>query len=194
MTLGVDSNVHVANHTLNDIHVLPLPGSAWVLADVFVDSAIVAGLLAISGGSAAPVAGATVGQLMAALGGGGTMYTLASAIKRNAITIAPRADANVFDRTRFGPTYIASSIAGMLGAETVNLLIITDDEQRSASFGTNPDHSWIATEAGVVRARYGTVNDLDPESGSHAWTVHPAGGDQAEGDSAGALPAEAENV
>ncbi|MFD7449631.1 hypothetical protein [Kitasatospora sp. NPDC059827] len=179
MTLGIDSNVHVANHMKEAIYVMPMADPGWTLADVIVDSAVVTAVLGFSGFSGMPAASVTFGNLITVLGGMGTMGTLAAALKKSSITIPAGRVENVFSRFRVTATFIASSIAGMLGAKTVSLLIVAEDG-RTVHLTTDPDHSWIATDKGIVRAVYGTLNAQDEEAGFVPWVTHGAEDDTAE--------------
>jgi hypothetical protein len=57
------------------------------------------------------------------------------------------------------------------GASTAHVTLVSESLELFASFNTDPDHSWIATPQGVVRAKYGTVWTPDPGAGSHTWNV-----------------------
>lgn len=57
------------------------------------------------------------------------------------------------------------------GCETVSLTIVSASLNRFASFNADPDHSWIATPQGVVRARYGALWEPDPGAGTRHWGV-----------------------
>ncbi|MEZ4426472.1 MAG: hypothetical protein R3A51_02135 [Nannocystaceae bacterium] len=43
-----------------------------------------------------------------------------------------------------------------------------------ATFSTNSDDSWIATDKSVVRAKYGTLSTPDPDAGEYQWEGNPA--------------------
>ncbi|EAU93502.2 hypothetical protein CC1G_12166 [Coprinopsis cinerea okayama7 len=59
-------------------------------------------------------------------------------------------------------------------AKTLNVLVMSDDGLQFAAFGTNNDHSWIATDRGsIVRSRYGTIWQQDPDAGSVTWAWSP---------------------
>ncbi|MFJ4192400.1 hypothetical protein [Kitasatospora sp. NPDC089509] len=169
MTLDTDNNVHVANRTDQNIYVLPLPDRSWALDNVFVDSAIAVALAEASASSEMPVASATFGNLINTLGDMHPTERLTAAVKLDSIGIEPGDTANMFERFRRNPAY-TSSIARVLDHGSVDLLIMSEDG-KIAQFSTDPEHSWIATDTGVVRALPGALDIADGDSGSFEWNA-----------------------
>jgi hypothetical protein len=55
------------------------------------------------------------------------------------------------------------------GCQTVQVLIIDDSMERTCSFSTGADDSWIVTPDRIVRSKYGTIWQQDPSAGCHFW-------------------------
>ena len=62
-----------------------------------------------------------------------------------------------------------SALAGALGAKTFHMTIMSDSGNSVVEFNTNHDHSWVITDAGVVRAKYGHIWVEDKSIGNHRW-------------------------
>ncbi|MCX4241083.1 beta/gamma crystallin-related protein [Paraliomyxa miuraensis] len=63
----------------------------------------------------------------------------------------------------------SSGWAKLIGLSDLTLTVFNGDFTKTATFNANSDHSWIATDGGVVRQRYGHA--LDVEAPDSAW--HP---------------------
>jgi len=64
-----------------------------------------------------------------------------------------------------------SGIAGLLGAKTVSVMVLSRDGKQLAMWDTGDDDSWIATnQQTIVRSVYGSIWQQDPSSGSEDWS------------------------
>jgi hypothetical protein len=194
----MDQKIYVANHCHQDLYVMPTLDKGWLIADVITDSALFAlgvSEIALVSGGELPAAISTFGDLtrfLKATAGllSGTVSTgsrsaevaleLVEAFKKESIRVPAGDSADVRDQgllsTLFKPS---SGWFGMAGYETVDLTIITADGTLTANVDSPPDASWIATEAGIVRSVYGTLNDVDPQAAVTAWNAG-AGSDAAQ--------------
>lgn len=60
------------------------------------------------------------------------------------------------------------------GAKTVRVMIMSDDGQQFAWFGSDSDYSWIATDhEKIVRSKDGSIWQEDPGAGSLDWPAPP---------------------
>lgn len=97
---------------------------------------------------------------------------MADAFKKVAVSIGNGDHKNV-DSEGFLSIYLsASGIAGLLGASTVSLVVMSADGKQVALWNTGSDDSWIATgREKIVRSKYGTIWQEDPSAGSVDWPV-----------------------
>lgn len=58
------------------------------------------------------------------------------------------------------------------GADTVQITVFDESLEMVTSYTTGADHSWIATNDAVVRARYGTLWQPDPGAGRIDWNTN----------------------
>ena len=107
------------------------------------------------------------------------------AIRKTAISIPHGKFENIHERNVLQIYLNPSGYAGILGAQTVTVFVMSADGKQVALYNTGPDHSWIATaEQTIVRARYGTIWQQDPGAGNHAWLI----GGHSGGHGGGGLP------
>ena len=67
--------------------------------------------------------------------------------------------------------YLSPSFYGtLLGASDMTLIIVSEGLAKAAYFNSNSDYSWICTEEGVVRAKYGHLWVEDPSKGNYSWS------------------------
>ena len=78
----------------------------------------------------------------------------------NQATLVPQVAYNVWKNLE--PSKLLASLSDV---GDITLLIATDDFSRITTFNTNSDHSWIVTENKIVRAKYGTTEQEDEDSG-----------------------------
>ncbi|GJE96786.1 hypothetical protein PsYK624_129920 [Phanerochaete sordida] len=194
MPIGVDQNVHVANNSGQDLYIIVAPSLAWVVADIVVDIGLflvaVGEIKAVATTAELPAALSTASELIAfmritAMLASGTAgaglrsaeaaLTMVEAFKRNAVPIPAGDVKNIRDAGVLSTYFSASGIAGMLGAETLNVMVLSGDGTQFAEFTTGPDDSWIATDRGlIVRATYGALWQEDEAAGSVAWAQQGA--------------------
>ncbi|MFD8396650.1 hypothetical protein ACFV2N_47765, partial [Streptomyces sp. NPDC059680] len=63
---------------------------------------------------------------------------------------------------------------GMLGFNTVNLFVMTEDGKKATVFSSAPDNSYIATDSEIVRSKYGTTSVPDRYAGHYSWGLDKA--------------------
>ena len=91
-------------------------------------------------------------------------------IRRTAISIPPSTFKNINEKNILQIYLNSSGYAGLLGAKTVTIFVMSADGKQVALYNTGPDHPWIATaEQTIVRSRYGSIWQQDPSAGNHAW-------------------------
>jgi hypothetical protein len=190
MAFGSDQNIYVANNSAQDIYVLAAPGTAWTIADVVTNTALmltgVGELKAFASAGELPAAINTIGDLYKALRvgaalvrAGGRGYeageAVVTAFKNNSIDIPAGQYKNVRDQGTLSTYLNPSGIAGMMGAQTVSLTVMSADGLQVAQFSSGPDDSWIATGSQtIVRSVYGTLWDQDPAAGAQDWPIAQA--------------------
>jgi hypothetical protein len=183
-------NIYVANDSGQDIYVMATLNPDWALADFIVDI----GLLVVSLGriqaAFAAAAGLTIntprdlfaaiqlaGQIIrgAASVGSHTVdaaQSLVDAFKNTSTLIVYKDYKDVYQEGFLQQYLSPDGIAGMLGAQTVTLMIMSGDGQQVAMWNTGPDNSWIATNnQQIVRSIYGTLWQQDPGAGTENWPV-----------------------
>ena len=94
------------------------------------------------------------------------------AIRKTAISIPHGKFENIHERNVLQIYLNPSGYAGLLGAKTVSVYVMSMDGKQVALYNTAPDYSWIATaQQTIVRAKYGAIWQQEPSSGSHAWPI-----------------------
>jgi hypothetical protein len=190
MAFGADQNVYIANGSGQDIYVLAAGNTSWTIADVLGNAALmltgIGELKSIVSAGELPAAINTIGDLYKALRvgaalvrAGGRGYeagdAVVNAFKNNSADIANGQVKNVREQGTLSTFLNPSGIAGLLGAGTVSLTIMSNDGLQVAQFDSGPDDSWIATNnQTIVRSVYGTLWDQDPSAGSQSWPVAQA--------------------
>lgn len=87
----------------------------------------------------------------------------AKAVKKNSIPIVARDHKDIKDENLLPMHRNASSIAGILGASTVSVMVMSGDGKQVALYNTPPDDSWIAIrEQNILRSKYGRSWQKDP--------------------------------
>lgn len=187
MAFGSDQNINIANSSQQDIYVLAAGNTDWTIADVLGNAALmltgVGELKGIVSAGELPAAITTIGDLYKALRvgaalvrAGGRGYEAGKAVvdafKENAADIPNGQVKNVREQGTLSTFLNPSGIAGLLGAGTVSLTVMSGDGLQVAQFNSGPDDSWIATgNQTIVRSVYGTLWDQDPTAGSQSWPV-----------------------
>jgi hypothetical protein len=183
------NNIHVANTLTQSVYVLPAKSTEWVIADLVTDAALfavgVSEIKAVLTGAQLPATINSIADLFAFLKGAGTLLSGTIAVgsrsgeavlelvrhfKENSVEVPANDYRNVLESS-FLDYFSASGLASLAGAETVTLTIMSSDGLRTAQFGTNNDFSWIITEQGAVRAKYGTIWQPSPGDGQNNWSV-----------------------
>lgn len=182
------NKIHVANTLSQSIYVLPAKSTDWAITDLVTDAALFAvGIgeirAVLSGVVRLPATLNTVADLYAFVKGAGTLLLGTFAVgsrsgeavlelvrhfKDNAIEVPANGYRNVVESSLLD-YFSPSGIASLAGASTVTLTVMSADGMRSAQFATANDLSWIATDARMVRARYGTLWEQSPGDGQAAW-------------------------
>jgi len=172
------NEIHVANSTNEELILMVAPNSDWAIGDI-VGSVV---QLLASAASTVVTLGGTAPTTFAALfscinlirGGISAGFNLADVLKQNGgISIAPGQVTEVFNRGMANPfKYLNSSQWGALfGGSDMTLAITNKSLTRQAVFNTNSDYSWIVTKNEVVRAKYGSLWQEDPGSGSYPFSI-----------------------
>lgn len=155
----------------NDIRALALsaadlgnykvPGKLETLQDLF-DYSLAAGYLIVTGSSRPTVQLATAQRFV-------------DSVKKTAVSIS-RSEYKLINQRNVLEIYLnPSGYAGILGAKTVTVYVMSADGKQTALYNTGPDNSWIATGSKtIVRSKYGTIWQQDPGAGSHAWPISTA--------------------
>jgi hypothetical protein len=191
-TRNANENIYVANDSGQDIYVMAGLTPGWAIADFIVDIALIVTpfdeLSAVAEAVGLPAALKTFGDIFTTLQSAGKILNKASSASADALDKANQF-VSAFQNTAVS-THIVygdfqdvykedtltmyltpSGIAGMLGASTVSLLVMSADGKQQAMWDTGPDNSWIATGSQtIVRSKYGSIWQQDPASGSQDWT------------------------
>jgi hypothetical protein len=190
MAFGSDQNINIANSCQQDIYVLAAGNTDWTIADVLGNAALmltgVGELKGIVSAGELPAAINTIGDLYKALRVGAALVraggrgleagkAVVDAFKQNSTDIPNGQVKNVREQGTLSTFLNPSGIAGLLGAGTVSLTVMSADGLQVAQFNSGPDDSWIATsDQTIVRSVYGTLWDQDPTAGSQTWPVAQA--------------------
>lgn len=186
--MGLSHSVYFANDSDQDVYVIASLNPDWALIDFLVDAALLA--VAVTELKAAT----TVLELPKELATMKDLYNfakIASFLVLGTISTGTRtAEAALAVIEAFKKTgkvipkqdykdvhsdnmlnYLnADGIAAVLGAETVSVMVMSGDGKQFAMWNTGSDESWIATRSNkIVRSKYGTIWQQDPNSGSVAW-------------------------
>lgn len=172
------NEIHVANNSGEEIIVLVAPNSDWAIGDI-VGSVVqvlasAASTVVTLGGTAPTTFAAFFSCINLIRGGISAGFNLADVLKQNGgISIAPGQVTSVFSRGMANPfKYLNSSQWGaLLGGSDMTLAITNRSLTRQAVFNTNSDYSWIVNHNDIVRAKYGSLWQQDPGSGSYPFSV-----------------------
>lgn len=189
-TFGPSQIVNVANVSGQDIYVLAVAHPQWVIADVVDAPLFLIGVGEIRSavpGAELPETIRTFSDLgkflkVAAKLASGTLAmgqrateaanAIVNAFKSASIKIPDDQYKNAFDQGFLNTVFNATGIAGMLGANTVTLTILSNDNKQVVQFNTAQDYSWITTSRqSIVRSRYGTLWQQDPQAGEEPWPI-----------------------
>lgn len=182
--------MHLSNSLYQNVYVLVSPNPDWAVADLVTD----VGLMFVGVGEIK--AATTVGKLPATIksvrdlfeflkvSGGllsGTISAgsrsaeavleavqLATNFKKKSLAI-PAGQCRRISDTGILDYLNASGTAGLLGAKTKSLIVMTEDGKHVAEYNADPDTSWIARPAEIARAKYGTFWQKDFAGDHYDW-------------------------
>jgi hypothetical protein len=192
MGQGVSHNVYMANASGQENYVMAAINADWALADFIVEAAMpillagVSEIAAVAEAAEIPAGLATLSDLFGYLKvavqfisktSSTSRHTvdaalaLVNAFKNTSIPIAFEDYKNV-EREDFLSLYLTpDGIAGVLGAKTVSVMVLSADGKQLAMWNTGSDDSWITTEQQtIVRSKYGSIWQQDPGSGTEGWS------------------------
>ncbi|KAJ3497465.1 hypothetical protein NLG97_g1881 [Lecanicillium saksenae] len=178
-----NSHVYLANGADANLRVMVGLKSGWAKADAFTDASLMIASTAVlalatggAGLAAAPVAASTMADVGAAMfysaGLGFKGFEAAQmieAFKTSSVPVAPQQYADIYDESFFRQYLSPSGIAGMVGAETVSVVILNEATKQVASFDTGPDESWIVKSDKIVHSIYGSIWQEDSSKPSVSW-------------------------
>lgn len=183
----MSQHIYVANNTQQDIYVLSAKSTSWTIGDFLTDIALFAvGIGEIKAGLSVAELPATINTMrdlitvMKTIGAllSGTVAVgsrsaeaikeVVEAFKKSSLKIAPGEYKDIRD-TGLLDYLSPSGIAGLLDADTITLLMMTDDGKKVTDFPTNIDYSWIVNSFDIVRSKYGTIHQEDPGAGRYLW-------------------------
>ncbi|EIN05133.1 hypothetical protein PUNSTDRAFT_107416 [Punctularia strigosozonata HHB-11173 SS5] len=190
--MGSANSVYMANASEKKIWVLIALKPEWMLVDVFVDIALLvvaAGeLKAIVHAGELPEELVTIGDLLKFMWVAvKLLWASIGAATRPADAVLSMLDAfkSVSSPIEYGDApdindesflnYLnVDGWAGLFGAKTLNVMVMSDDGHQFAFYDTNNDHSWIATNHdAIVRSKYGSLWQEDPDAGYIRWPSPP---------------------
>lgn len=184
-----DRQMHIANHSDQPIFVFVAPSLNFAIVDMLVGNATMG----------ATSKGGTNINAYSAYKNLNTVETFARSIHLGVLT--GKAKASESDRqnllqflrenARVLPPHTADQVlkiettnpakylnsqgwTALFNSKSVAVFIATEDLSRVVTFESSPDDSWIFQGHNVVRAKYGTVSQPDPDSG----TVYVPRGDR----------------
>jgi len=183
-------NIYVANDSGQDIYVMATLNPDWALADFVIDMSLLGIAFVKMTSAIAAAADLTLntprdlfsalqiaaqflsGAASAANHGMEGAQALVDAFKNTSTPIADGDFKDVYRESTLSTYLTPDGIAGLLGARTVSLMIMSGDGEQVAMWNTGPDNSWIATNTQqIVRSKYGTIWQQDPSSGTENWPV-----------------------
>lgn len=191
--MGSANSVYMANASGKKIWVLIALKPEWMIVDVFVDVAalfVAAGelKLVVQAGEL-PEELVTIADLIkfmqvaikllwasigAATRPADAVLSMIDAFKSASSSIEAGSAPDINDES-FLNYLNADGIAGLFGAKTLNVMVMSDDGHQFAWYDTNNDHSWIATgHDAIVRSKYGTIWQEDPDAGYVSWPSPPS--------------------
>ena len=183
----MSQHIYVANHNSQGAYVMATKSLEWQIADFLTDI----GLFAVGVGEIKAVvtayelpetintvkdlvqvmkivAGLLSGTISAGSRSAEAAKELVDAFKESSTEVG-QGDYKDVRETGFLDYLSPSGIAGLLDADTITLVVMTDDGKKFVDFPSNIDYSWIVTPSRVVRSQYGTLNVEDPDAGQYNW-------------------------
>ncbi|KAF8319818.1 uncharacterized protein EI90DRAFT_3282342 [Cantharellus anzutake] len=187
--MGNAGSVYMANASGQDIQVIASLSPEWVIIDLLFDAALLVaaftGLSDIIGAAELPEAIETVADLFQLIKIAGGLLkdtveiglhiveaaqTVIDAVIQNTVTISDGSYQDMRDESVWEQCLSPDGIAGIFGAKTVMVLVMSRDGKRVSLWETGPDDSWIATaEHKIVRSVNGRIWERDPDAGTVEW-------------------------
>lgn len=184
----MSQHIYVSNHTQQDVYVLAAKSVDWTISDFLTDIALFAvGIGEIKAGLSVAELPAnintmrdlitvmkTIGALLSGTAAVGSrsaeaIKEVVEAFKKNSTKIPPGDYKDILD-TGFLDYLSPSGIAGLLDADTMTLLMMAEEGKKIINFPTNIDYSWIVNSSDIVRSKYGTLSQEDPDAGRYLWS------------------------
>ncbi|KAL1738594.1 hypothetical protein HDZ31DRAFT_50739 [Schizophyllum fasciatum] len=189
--MGASQSVYMANDSGQPIYVMASLNPDWAIVDFVTDIALlfvgVEELKAVTTAAELPEALVTIrdlyeflkiaakilsGTLSVGSRGPEAALALVEAFSKCSIPISYGDYKNVKDEGVLGMYLSASGIAGLLGASTVSVMVLSGDGKQLAMWNTGSDDSWITTgDQEIVRSKYGSIWQRDPDAGRVSWPV-----------------------
>ncbi|TRM67979.1 hypothetical protein BD626DRAFT_109000 [Schizophyllum amplum] len=189
--MGSSQSVYMANASGQKNYVMASLNPDWAIVDFITDIGLlfvgVEELKAVTTAVELPEALVTIrdlyeflkiaaqilsGTLSVGSRGPEAALALVEAFSKTSIPIDYGDYKNVKDEGVLSMYLSASGIAGMLGASTVSVMVLSGDGKQLAMWNTGADDSWITTdEQEIVRSKYGSIWQRDPGAGTVGWLV-----------------------
>ncbi|KAJ8523364.1 hypothetical protein ONZ45_g225 [Pleurotus djamor] len=172
--MGANQSVYMANGSGQDIHVIASLNPDWAIVDFITDiGLLIAGVEELKGA-------AMLGELPETLNtirdlfdrGPEAALALVEAFRKTSVPIDAWSYKDMKDENALGMYLSASGIAGLMGASTVSVMVLSRDGKQLAMYNTGSDDSWIATDREeIVRSKYGSIWQEDPSAGTESWPI-----------------------
>lgn len=184
------NHLKLLNQSGQGIHVMAAPGLGWAITDFAFDVAMLAlgvtELKAIAATAELPATINTVAEFIQfleivvqlGLATAGTALRPVEAVQTvmeqfyKVSKAVPNGEAkDIYDKGFFDIYLSPSGLAGMMGAKTLTLIIISDDGKRLAHFDTEPDDTWTVTANNEIDASPSNLDwpTVDPANRSHGF-------------------------
>lgn len=194
---SLTQNIHLANNMGQDVHVMVGLTEEWQIIDGVVDAAEL--IAACADVAALPEAATmflsglpaevetladlaqftkTVATFAYKIGSASnsmrsSIQNMVSTFRKSAICIPAGQEQNV-SHMDLSTILQPSTIASFAGASTIQLVIMSDDNNYQVSFASGADDSWVLTSGRYFpRAKYGTLWQEDQSQGSQTWDACP---------------------
>jgi len=189
--MGTSESVHMANDSGQNIYVIASLNPDWAIVDVITDIGLffvgVEEIKAVVGAAELPETLSTIRDLFNFLNiarklvmgmiAAGTRpaeagIALLNTFQKISIKISHGDFKNVKSDGVLSIYLSADGIASLAGAKTVSVVVMSEDGKQLAMWNTGADDSWIATrDQRIVRSKYGTIWQDDPNAGTVDWKV-----------------------
>ncbi|MBM2600787.1 hypothetical protein [Pseudomonas sp. BDPW] len=193
---GVNHHIHIANKTSGPVYVVASPTLGWTIRDFVFDVGLL--LLGVGEikygvtlGSRLPsaiksfndlgcylkvAAWITSGALSSSLRAKEAADSMINLLKKSSIMIGVDEYKDVYSRGALDLFTTPSGYNSLLGIiNDVSLIVyaekpsVVNSMAKVIRFNSNSDHSWIADETGIWRAKYGTIFERSQDVTIHDW-------------------------